>query len=192
MRLKPLYTIRFFYPDGWQINLTGKKGTEEDHFYFAEGKCEGRITGKFRGSNHPHRRTDETFAMNIQGFIETDDSALIMLDYQGYGRSSDRSQELYKLIPNTNPATKFPRQVVGFAKHTTDRKISMVKRRSVRCRGGSSSPDGNTSREIETGRCQTRVQRGGSHMGITTRIAHGHASVTCFCVLGNLIENATK
>ncbi len=68
----------------------------------------------------------------------------------------------------------------------------MVKRRSVRCRGGSSSPDGNTSREIETGRCQTRVQRGGSHMGITTRIAHGHARVTCFCVLGNLIENATK
>ena len=120
MRLESLYTIRFFYPDGWQINLTRKKGTEEDDFYFDEGKCEGRITGKFRGSNHPHRRTDETFAMNIQGFIETDDSALIMLDYQGYGRSSDRSQELYKLIPNTNPATKFPRQVVGFAKHTTE------------------------------------------------------------------------
>ena len=83
-----------------------KKGTEEDHFYFAEGKVEGRISGRFRGSNHPHRRTDETFAMNIQGFIETDDSALIMLDYQGYGRSSDRSQELYKLIPAVNPATE--------------------------------------------------------------------------------------
>jgi hypothetical protein len=83
-----------------------KKGTEEDHFYFA-GKCDGRISGRFRGSNHPHRRTDETFAMTIQGFIETDDSALIMLDYQGYGRSSDRSQELYKLTTVTNPATKF-------------------------------------------------------------------------------------
>ena len=58
--------------------------------------------------------------MNLQGFIETDDSALIMLDYQGYGRSSDRSQELYKLIPAANPATKRRRQVVGFAKHTTD------------------------------------------------------------------------
>lgn len=58
--------------------------------------------------------------MNLQGFIETDDPALIMLDYQGYGRSSDRSQELYKLVPETNPATKFRRQVVGFAKHTTD------------------------------------------------------------------------
>jgi len=97
-----------------------KKGTEEDHFYFAEGGCDGRISGRFRGSNHPHRRTDETFAMNLQGFIETDDSALIMLDYQGYGRSSDRSQELYKLIPAANPATKRRRQVVDCAKHTTD------------------------------------------------------------------------
>jgi hypothetical protein len=25
MRLEPLYMIRFFYPDGWQVNLTGKK-----------------------------------------------------------------------------------------------------------------------------------------------------------------------
>jgi hypothetical protein len=58
--------------------------------------------------------------MNLQGFIETDDSALIMLDYQGYGRSTDRSQELYKLIPTSNPATKSRRKVVGFAKHTTD------------------------------------------------------------------------
>jgi uncharacterized protein DUF3237 len=57
--------------------------------------------------------------MNLQGFIETEDSALIMLDYQGYGRSSERSQELYKLTPISNPATKFRRQVVGFAKHTT-------------------------------------------------------------------------
>jgi len=120
MRLEPLYTLRFFYPDGWQINLNGKKGTEEDHFYFAEGKCEGRLSGKFRGSNHPRRRTDENFAMNIQGFIETDDSALIMLDFQGYGRSADRSQELYSLMGSTNPATKRRRQVVGFARHTTD------------------------------------------------------------------------
>jgi hypothetical protein len=120
MRLEHLYTIRFFYPDGWQVNLTGKKGTEEDHFYFAEGKCEGRISGRFRGSNHPHRRIDENFAMNLQGFIETDDSSLIMLDFQGFGRSTDRSQELYKLLPTPNPATRFRRQVVEFARHTTD------------------------------------------------------------------------
>ena len=119
MRLEPLYTIRFFYPDGWSVNLVGKKGTEEDHFYFADGKCEGRISGKFRGSNHPHRRTDETFLMNIQGFIETNDSALIMIDYQGYGRSTDRSRELYKLASVANERTNSRRQVVGFARHVT-------------------------------------------------------------------------
>ena len=58
--------------------------------------------------------------MNIQGFIETDDSALIMLDYQGYGRSPDRSQELYKRASPSNEKTSSRRQVVGFAKHVTD------------------------------------------------------------------------
>ena len=120
MRLEPLYTLRFFYPQGWSVNLVGKKGTEEDHFYFAEGTCEGRLNGKFRGSNHPRRRADETFTMNIQGFIETNDSALIMLDYQGYGRSTDRSQELYRRMSIANERTARRRQVVGFAKHVTD------------------------------------------------------------------------
>jgi hypothetical protein len=119
MRLEPLYTIRFFYPEDWSVDLVGEKGTEEEHFLFAEGVCEGRIQGKFRGSNHPHRRTDETFLMNIQGFIETNDSALIMLDYQGYGRSTDRSQELYRLLSASNERTRFRRQVVGFARHVT-------------------------------------------------------------------------
>lgn len=58
--------------------------------------------------------------MNIQGFIETNDSALIMLDYQGYGRSTDRSQELYKQAMAANEKTSRRRQVVGFAKHVTD------------------------------------------------------------------------
>lgn len=120
MSVEPLYTIRFFYPQGWNVNLTGKKGVEEDHYYFAEGVCEGRVSGKFRGANHPHKRTDDTFVMSIQGFIETDDSALIMLDYQGYGRSRDRSDELYAQASVASERTKFRRQVVGFARHITD------------------------------------------------------------------------
>ncbi len=120
MRLEPVYTLRFFCPQGWNVHLVGKKGTEEDHYYFAEGECEGRVTGNFRGANHPHRRTDENFMMNIQGFIETHDSALITLDYQGYGRSRDRSDELYKLASFASKKTKFRRQVVGFARHVTD------------------------------------------------------------------------
>ena len=83
--------------------------TEEEHFYFAEGRCEGAIVGEFRGANHPHRRVDKTFAMNLQGFIKTNDGALIMTDYRGYGRSTVM----------TSQKNKF-RQVVGAAWHVTD------------------------------------------------------------------------
>jgi hypothetical protein len=120
MRLEPLYTLRFFYPDGWGIALTGPKGTEEHDFYFAEGQCDGRVTGKFRGSNHPRKRTDETYEMNLQGFIETNDSATIMIDYRGYGRSRKGSDDLYEAASVATDATRFRRQVVGFARHVTD------------------------------------------------------------------------
>jgi hypothetical protein len=87
MQLRRLYVLRFNYPEGWDVELKGPGGTEEYDFFFAEGRCEGIVSGRFRGSNHPRRRTDRSFKMNLQGFIETDDGALIMLDYQGYGRS---------------------------------------------------------------------------------------------------------
>jgi hypothetical protein len=87
MDLKPLYLLRFRYPDGWQVDLDGERGIEEHHFYFAEGRCEGAVAGRFRAANHPRRRTDDTVRMDMQGFIETDDGALIMVDFQGYGRS---------------------------------------------------------------------------------------------------------
>ena len=109
MQLKPLYTIRFFYPDGWEVKLrdpaeNASQTTEEEHFYFPEGRCEGAISGEYRGANHPHRRVDKTFAMNIQGFIKTDDGAMIMTDYRGYGRSYPKGR----------------RQVIGAAWHLTD------------------------------------------------------------------------
>ncbi|MFI5415231.1 MAG: hypothetical protein ACHQ16_06175, partial [Candidatus Lutacidiplasmatales archaeon] len=90
-------------------------------FYFAEGACEGRVTGRFRGSNHPRRRTDETYAMDRLGFVETPDSATIMVDYRGYGRSRSRSDELYKMDGTATESTRFRRQVVGFARPVTDR-----------------------------------------------------------------------
>jgi hypothetical protein len=42
-------------------------------YFLAEGRCEGRIVGWFRGASHPHRRSDETFLPDFQGVIETDD-----------------------------------------------------------------------------------------------------------------------
>jgi hypothetical protein len=103
VQLRPLYTVRFHYPDGWQVDLTGAAGTEEHHYYFAEGRCEGAIVGRFRAGNHPRRRTDRTVAMDMQGFIETDDGALIMVEYRGYGRAYPPGR----------------RQVVGAAWHVT-------------------------------------------------------------------------
>lgn len=87
MRLKPLYTVRFRYPSDWAVELTGPAGKEEHHFYLAEGTCVGTVAGRFRGANHPRRRTDLTFVPDLQGVIETEDGAVLMFDYQGYGRA---------------------------------------------------------------------------------------------------------
>lgn len=86
MKLAPVYRLRLTYPEGWRANLTGPEGTEGAYFYFAEGRCDGRIAGRFRGANHPRRRTDRTFQTNLQGVIETPDGAAILVDIEGYGR----------------------------------------------------------------------------------------------------------
>jgi hypothetical protein len=87
LRLEPLYRVRFTYPDGWEVVLTGELGTESQDFYLAEGRCEGRIAGRFRAANAPRRRTDKTYVPNFHGVIETDDGATIFIEYHGYGRA---------------------------------------------------------------------------------------------------------
>ena len=49
MRLEPLYRIRFTHPEGWAVGLDG--GWQQ-LFFLAEGRCEGSITGRFRGAGH--------------------------------------------------------------------------------------------------------------------------------------------
>ncbi len=99
-QLRPLYRVRFSYPRGWIIPL-GEGSAEGQSFFFAEGRCEGRITGTFQGANHPRRRGDGTFEPNFQGVIETEDGAAIYFDYRGYGRAYPPGR----------------RQVVGSATH---------------------------------------------------------------------------
>ncbi len=53
MRLEPLYRIRFTYPESWAVGLDG--GWQQ-MFFIAEGRCEGSVTGRFRGANFPGRR----------------------------------------------------------------------------------------------------------------------------------------
>src|ERR687897_211234 len=87
MRLEPLYRIRFTYSDGWGADLAGPENAECQFFFLAEGRCEGRIAGRFIGANHPHRRSDGTFLPDFQGVIETVDGAEVLFDYRGYGRA---------------------------------------------------------------------------------------------------------
>jgi Protein of unknown function (DUF3237) len=87
VRLEPLYVVRFSYSGGWGADLTGQDSAEGLFFFLAEGRCESRISGRFRGANHPSRRGDGTFLPDFQGVIETDDGAEVLFDYRGYGRA---------------------------------------------------------------------------------------------------------
>jgi hypothetical protein len=85
--LRPLYRVRFRYPHGWSVELAENGNAEAQYFFLAEGTCEGRLEGRFRGANHPRRRGDGTFLPDFQGIIETEDGAVVYFDYQGYGRA---------------------------------------------------------------------------------------------------------
>jgi hypothetical protein len=87
VRLEFLYRVRFTYSGGWGADLSGPDNPEGQFFFSAEGRCEGRISGRFRGANHPYRRGDGTFLPDFQGVIETDDGAEVLFDYRGYGRA---------------------------------------------------------------------------------------------------------
>ena len=86
MRLEHLYRVRFTYPEGWSVGL---EGGWEQHLYLAEGRCEGALSGRFRGANFPLRRTPEgPFLPDLRAVIETDDGATVMVECHGYGRAS--------------------------------------------------------------------------------------------------------
>jgi hypothetical protein len=85
MRLEPLYRVRFTYPEGWAVEL---EGGWEQHLFLAEGRCEGAISGRFRGANFPQRRTpDGPFCPDFRAVIETDDGATVFVEVRGYGRA---------------------------------------------------------------------------------------------------------
>lgn len=102
MRLEPLYRIAFTYPEAWEIGL---EGGWEQHFYLAEGRCEGAISGRFRGANFPRRQgSTGPFRPDFRAVIETDDGATIMFEWHGYGRAYPPGR----------------RQIVGAGFHQTD------------------------------------------------------------------------
>ena len=102
MRLEPLYRICFTYPESWAVEIAG--GWEQ-HFYLAEGRCRGLLTGRFRGANYPLRAgAGGVFRPDFRAVIETDDGATVMVECRGYGR--------------TYPPGR--RHIVGTVLHQTD------------------------------------------------------------------------
>jgi hypothetical protein len=102
VRLEQLYRVRFTYPEGWIVEL---EGGWEQHLYFAEGQCEGSITGRFRAANFPQRRTTSgPFCPDIRGVIETVDGGIVLFECRGFGR----------------PYPAGRRQIVGSVHHLSD------------------------------------------------------------------------
>jgi hypothetical protein len=89
MRLEPLYRVRFACPESWAVGLAN--GWQQ-MFFLAEGRCEGAVTGRFRGANFPRKEgAAGPFQPDFRAVIEADDGAVIMVEWHGYGRAYPRN-----------------------------------------------------------------------------------------------------
>jgi hypothetical protein len=104
MRLDPLYRATFTTPEHWTVALAGDHGTEDHSFLIVEGRSDGRLAGRLRAANFPRRRTDGTLTPDFRGVIETDDGAVVLFTWHGYGL----------------PPGDGPRQLVGSLTHLSD------------------------------------------------------------------------
>ena len=77
MRLEPLYRLTFRYPESF--DAAGER------FLLAEGRCEGRLAGRFRAANRARLRPDGTWLPALTGAVVTDDGAEVLLTLTGYG-----------------------------------------------------------------------------------------------------------
>jgi hypothetical protein len=84
MRLEHLYRLRFSYGENWRV-----EGPDTKFFGIAEGRCEGALTGRFRGANHPRLRVDDVYLPDLDAIVETDDGATVAVHLEGLGRPRD-------------------------------------------------------------------------------------------------------
>ena len=68
--------------------MIGLEGGWQQLLLLAEGRCEGSISGRFRGANFPRRQgATGPFRPDFRAVIETEDEATIMFEWHGYGRA---------------------------------------------------------------------------------------------------------
>ena len=102
MQLQPLYRATFTTPERWAVEVPGTHGTEVQDFLIAEGRIEGRLSARLRGSNYP-AGADGTLLPDFRGALDTDDGAIILFSWHGYAR----------------PGTADRREIVGSITHLT-------------------------------------------------------------------------
>ncbi|OGT60866.1 MAG: hypothetical protein A3E85_00975 [Gammaproteobacteria bacterium RIFCSPHIGHO2_12_FULL_45_12] len=97
MKMELLYQLKFEYtyilPP---IFFSKDTHLSSQHYFELTGEVSGKINGKFRGVNHPVKRSDDVFLSNTQAVIETDDAAFIYLDLKGYGVVPNQHADLYR------------------------------------------------------------------------------------------------
>ena len=95
MRLDPLYRVTISTPESWSVRLDGEYGSEGQSFLIAEGRSTGRLSARYRAANFPRQRTDGTLTPDFHGVLETDDGAVILIEWSGFARSgANRVHEL--------------------------------------------------------------------------------------------------
>jgi hypothetical protein len=92
MRLEPFYRVTFITPESWYVEIAGAGGSEGQGFLIAEGRCEGRLSARYRGANYPRQRIDGTVEPDFRGVLETDDGATIIFSWRGYTRAGEGSK----------------------------------------------------------------------------------------------------
>jgi uncharacterized protein DUF3237 len=105
MRLEHLYRLRFTYLEHWLV-----EGPDTQFFGIAEGRCEGAITGRFRGANSPRQRPDNVYLPDFDAIVETEDGATIAVHIAGFGRArEDGAREVVGSVTHLSGDERYTR-----------------------------------------------------------------------------------
>jgi hypothetical protein len=82
--LEVLYRVTYTLPESWSAATGGDPATGESrHLLIGEGRADGRVAGRVRLVNHPHRRSDGLLEPEFHGVVETDDGAVVLFRFTG-------------------------------------------------------------------------------------------------------------
>ena len=98
MRLDPLYRITFAYRE--------RLGAGDELLLLVEGRCEGRVTGRFRGANRARRLPGGAWLPELEGAVETGDGATILLRLTGRAVPTPSRSAAWSGPSRTRPAIR--------------------------------------------------------------------------------------